>query len=78
MLATRVFGGGASPIEKLDRRIDNFLVVVLDDIGPERVRQRHHYGSWVAGPVVRRIVEDTLPYLNVVPDIDQTPNAEQH
>lgn len=54
------------------------VLVVLDDIGPERVRQRHHYGSWVAGPVVRRIVEDTLPYLNVVPDIDQTPNAEQH
>lgn len=50
------------------------VLVVLDDIGPERVRQRHHYGSWVAGPVVRRIVEDTLPYLNVPADIEQDPN----
>jgi len=50
------------------------VLVVLDDIGPERVRQRHHYGSWVAGPVVRRIVEDTLPYLNVPSDLEQTTN----
>ncbi|MFG0244710.1 MAG: peptidoglycan D,D-transpeptidase FtsI family protein [Phycisphaerales bacterium JB052] len=50
------------------------VLVVLDDIGPERVRERRHYGSWVAGPVVRRIVEDTLPYLNVVPDIEEKPN----
>lgn len=49
------------------------VLVVLDDIGPERVRQRHHYGSWVAGPVVRRIVEDTLPYLNVPSDLEQSP-----
>ena len=52
------------------------VLVVLDDIGPERVRERHHYGSWVAGPVVRRIVEDVLPYLNVPADIEQTANAE--
>lgn len=50
------------------------VLVVLDDIGPERVRKCQHYGSWVAGPVVRRIVEDTLPYLNVTPDSDQEPN----
>lgn len=49
------------------------VLVVLDDIGPERVSQRHHYGSWVAGPVVRRIVEDTLPYLNVPSDLEQRP-----
>lgn len=49
------------------------VLVVLDDIGPERVARRAHFGSWVAGPVVRRIVEDTLPYLNVPSDIDQTP-----
>ena len=53
------------------------VLVVLDDIGPERVRQRKHYGSWVAGPVVRRIVEDTLPYLNVSPDLDQDPNTDR-
>lgn len=44
------------------------VLVVIDDIGPERVAKRHHYGSWVAGPVVRRIVEDTLPYLRVSAD----------
>ena len=46
------------------------VLVVLDDIGPERVRQRHHFGSWVAGPVVRRIVERTLPYLGVPADLE--------
>ena len=51
--------------------------LVLDDIGPERVRKRQHYGSWVAGPVVRRIVEDALPYLNVPSDIEQNPVAQQ-
>ena len=49
------------------------VLVVLDDIGPERVKNRKHYGSWVAGPVVRRIVEDTLPYLNVASDTDHDP-----
>lgn len=47
------------------------VLVVLDDIGPERVRKRQHYGSWVAGPVVRRIVEDALAYLNVPSDSEQ-------
>ncbi len=49
------------------------VLVVLDDIGPERVKRKAHYGSWVSGPVVRRIVEDTLPYLNVPSDPDQNP-----
>ena len=53
------------------------VLVVLDDIGPERVRNRKHYGSWVAGPVVRRIVEDTLPYLNVPSDIEQNPTIRE-
>ena len=45
------------------------VLVVIDDIGPERVSKRHHYGSWVAGPVVRRIVENALPYLGVQGDL---------
>jgi cell division protein FtsI (penicillin-binding protein 3) len=45
------------------------LLVVIDDPGPERISQKHHYGSWVAGPVVRRIVERALPYLGVEPDL---------
>ncbi|MEC9374679.1 MAG: penicillin-binding transpeptidase domain-containing protein, partial [Planctomycetota bacterium] len=43
------------------------VLVVIDDPGPERVRNRAHYGSAVAGPVVRRIVERTLPYLGIAP-----------
>lgn len=53
------------------------VLVVLDDIGPERVNRKAHFGSWVAGPVVRRIVEDTLPYLNVPSDTDQSPIASE-
>ena len=52
------------------------VLVVLDDIGPERVKNRKHYGSWVAGPVIRRIVEDTLPYLNVASDTDHDPTMQ--
>ncbi len=44
------------------------VLVVIDDIGPERVSRKQHFGSWVAGPVVRRIVEHALPYLGVQPD----------
>ncbi len=44
------------------------LVVVIDDPGPELVRQRMHYGSAVAGPVVRRIVRRSLEYLGVPPE----------
>ena len=43
------------------------VLVVIDDPGPGLIAQRQHYGSAVAGPVVRRIVERTLPYLGVAP-----------
>jgi len=43
------------------------VLVVMDDPGPALIRARQHYGSAVAGPVVRRIVERTLPYLGVAP-----------
>lgn len=45
------------------------VIVVMDDPGPEHIAQRRHYGSWVAGPVVRSITERVLPYLGVEPDI---------
>ncbi len=45
------------------------VIVVIDDPGPERVRNRTHYGSRVAGPVVRKIVERVLPYLGIEPDL---------
>lgn len=43
------------------------VLVVIDDPGPALIRLKQHYGSAVAGPVVRRIVERTLPYLGVAP-----------
>ncbi|HHN78291.1 MAG TPA: penicillin-binding protein 2, partial [Phycisphaerales bacterium] len=44
------------------------VIVVIDDPGPARVRQRQHYGSSVAGPVVRRVMERALRYLGVPPN----------
>jgi len=44
------------------------VLVVIDDPGPEAIAQKRHYGSWVAGPVVRRVVERVLPYMGVPAD----------
>lgn len=44
------------------------VLVVIDDPGPERVRNRTHFGSAVAGPVVCRVVERALGYLGVPPE----------
>lgn len=57
-----------APIE--DPRV--VVLVVIDDPGPGLVRNQQHYGSWVAGPVVRRVVERTLRYLGV-PTEERTP-----
>ena len=40
-------------------------VVVIDDPGPERVKVKHHRGTYVAGPVVRRFMDRALAYLGV-------------
>ncbi len=45
------------------------VLVVIDDPGPEQIRERRHYGSRVAGPVVRRITERVLPYLGIESDL---------
>ena len=47
------------------------IVVVIDDPGPQLIRARHHYGSWVAAPVARRVIERSLEYLGVEPDITE-------
>jgi len=48
------------------------VLVVIDDPGPELVRRRGHYGSKVAGPVVRRIMERALTYLGTpVPEPEE-------
>ena len=44
------------------------VMVSIEDPGPQVVRQNRYYGSNVAGPSVRRIVERVLPYLGVEPD----------
>jgi cell division protein FtsI (penicillin-binding protein 3) len=59
------FAGGA-PVA--DPRI--VVLVTIDDPGPDRVRRKEHYGSDVAGPVVRRFVEGALVYLGVSPEAD--------
>ncbi|MFG0258124.1 MAG: peptidoglycan D,D-transpeptidase FtsI family protein [Phycisphaerales bacterium JB043] len=48
------------------------VIVVIDDPGPERISKRQHYGSWVSGPVARRIMERALPYLGVRPDLEES------
>lgn len=58
------FVGGA-PVE--DPRLA--VIVVIDDPGPDKVDAKQHYGSDVAGPVVRRVVERSLAYLRVEPDL---------
>lgn len=52
------------------------VIVVIDDPGPELIRARHHYGSWVAAPVARRVLERSLEYLGVEPDITQETDEE--
>ncbi len=47
------------------------VLAVIDDPGPTLVRNRQHYGSWVAGPVVRRVMERGLRYLGVPGDIER-------
>ena len=44
------------------------VMVSIEDPGPETIRRNQFYGSSVAGPAVRRIVEGTLPYLGIDPD----------
>ncbi|MGE3108513.1 MAG: peptidoglycan D,D-transpeptidase FtsI family protein [Phycisphaerales bacterium] len=51
------------------------VVCVIDDPGPKKIAVKQHYGSWVAGPVVRRVLERTLPYLGVPPNVPPSPIA---
>ncbi len=44
------------------------VIIVIDDPGPETIRKRQHYGSWVAGPVARRVLERSLVYLGEPPE----------
>jgi cell division protein FtsI (penicillin-binding protein 3) len=57
------------------------MIVVIDDPGPELVRQKNHRGAAVAGPVVRRTMERALAYLGVPPSppmSEDIKKREQH
>lgn len=43
------------------------MLCIIDDPGPSRIRVETHYGSYVAGPVVRRLFDRALEYLGVAP-----------
>lgn len=43
------------------------VLVVIDDPGPALRARKRHYGAYVAGPVVRRVMERSLRYLGVAP-----------
>jgi cell division protein FtsI (penicillin-binding protein 3) len=43
------------------------VIVIIDDPGPDLVRRNRYYGSHVAGPVVRKVVERSLKYMGVEP-----------
>ena len=51
------------------------IIVVIDDPGPVKVRNKDHYGSKVAGPVVRRVLERSLAYLGVPPSPVEPPES---
>jgi len=46
------------------------VVVVIDDPGPALVRSRRYYGSDVAAPVARRVLERSLRYLGASETVD--------
>lgn len=45
------------------------VLVVVDDPGPQLVREKRYFGAMVAGPANRRIMERTLNYLGVQPSV---------
>ncbi|MEM9065717.1 MAG: penicillin-binding protein 2 [Planctomycetota bacterium] len=48
------------------------VLVIIDDPGPAYIRAKRHYGSGTAGPVVRRIMERSLRYIGVRPELAPT------
>ena len=51
------------------------VIVIIDDPGPALVRANRYYGSHVAGPIVRRVVERSLAYMGVEPSPGMGPAA---
>jgi cell division protein FtsI/penicillin-binding protein 2 len=53
-------------------------LVVIDDPGPTMIAKKRHYGSWVAGPVVRRTMDRALSYLGVPASRTPQGNGQAH
>lgn len=53
-------------------------VVVIDDPGRELIRKKAHYGTYVSGPVVRRIMDKSLAYLGVPASMTPTSAGPAH
>lgn len=51
------------------------ILVIIDDPGPDLVRRNVYYGSHVAGPVVRRLMDRVLSYLGVPPSAREPVSA---
>lgn len=64
---------GAGPVEN-PRLV---VLVLIDDPGPKMVKEVRYYGSDVAGPVVRRVMEDTLAYLGTASKTEPAQHFKQ-
>ncbi|CAN5749283.1 hypothetical protein BH11PLA1_BH11PLA1_07670 [soil metagenome] len=53
-------------------------VVVIDDPGRALIAKKQHYGTYVAGPVVRRSLDEALAYLGVPASRTPTNNGPVH
>lgn len=53
------------------------VVVVIEDPGPALIARRQHYGTTVAGPVARRVLERSLAYLGVPPSTFPQPGPDR-
>jgi cell division protein FtsI (penicillin-binding protein 3) len=53
-------------------------LIVIDDPGPELIPKKRHYGAWVAGPVVRRVMERALTYMGVPASVTPGGRGEGH
>lgn len=53
-------------------------VVVIDDPGREQIKAKAHYGSVVAGPIVRRVMDQSLAYLGVPASLTPTSQGPAH
>ncbi|HVZ93614.1 MAG TPA: penicillin-binding protein 2 [Phycisphaerales bacterium] len=54
------------------------VLAIIDDPGPEMIAKRMHYGSAVAGPVIRQVVRRSLEYLGVPAPVTEEDTKIEH